>query len=70
MADPFAVGALVTWGSGSPRARVVVPRVVDPDWGPCAVVALTHEIAVPGCGKVFPKGKRSNVPLDELRGIS
>ena len=66
------VGDAVTWGSGSPRAAVVgftskqddMDNVVD-----YASVELSADLKSP-CGRVWPTGKRIDIPTQELRRLS
>lgn len=65
----FKANDIVTWGSGSPRARI---EGFDAELDDCgkvvflASVVLTEDIAGL-CGKVFPTGSWCDMPVSELR---
>lgn len=55
---------MVTWGTGSIRARVVQP----PDAGGNVVVVLTEDYRTP-CGMTVPQGTHLPAMVSDLRAV-
>ena len=51
MKNDITIGEIVTWGSGAPRAEVVLMSQIDGD----ASLVLSQDLKSP-CGRVFIKG--------------
>jgi hypothetical protein len=64
MNNDIAIGEIVTWGSGAPRAEVVLLSTITGD----AALVLSQDLKSP-CGRVFLKGMRLTMPINELRRL-
>ncbi len=64
MDNNIAIGEIVTWGSGAPRAEVVLLGTPTGD----ASLVLSQDLKSP-CGRVFLKGMRLTMPINELRRL-
>ena len=64
MKNDITIGEIVTWGSGAPRAEVVLMSQIDGD----ASLVLSQDLKSP-CGRVFIKGMRLTMPIGDLRRL-
>jgi len=65
MNNNIAIGEIVTWGSGAPRAEVVLISQLDGD----ASLVLSQDLRSP-CGRTFLKGMRLTMPITDLRRLA